>query len=101
LFEPGDPNANSGAGAENWGLWRKDPGPRGVRLYNYDKCLRSGHQKNWDVMGFEPTEMVISWDLTNKNGISLDLTSKFHGIFGPPKGISRDFKQIKPGKNVF
>jgi len=38
----GDPNANSGAGAENWGLWRKDPGPRGVRLYNYDKLKQRG-----------------------------------------------------------
>ena len=43
----GDPNANSGAGAENWGLWRKDPGPRGVRLYNYDKHL--GHMP-WLVL---------------------------------------------------
>ena len=33
----GDPNANSGTGAEEWGLWRKDPGPRGVRLYNYEQ----------------------------------------------------------------
>ena len=28
----GDPNANSGIGAETWGLWEKDPGPRGVWL---------------------------------------------------------------------
>ena len=28
----GDPNANSGVGAEHWGLWNKDPGPRGVWL---------------------------------------------------------------------
>lgn len=38
----GDPKANSGSGAENWGLWRKDPGPRGVRLYNYDKLKQRG-----------------------------------------------------------
>eukprot|EP00435_Cladocopium_sp_Y103_P048241 s756_g14.t1 len=38
----GDPNANSGKGAEDWGLWRKDPGPRGVRLYNYDKLKQRG-----------------------------------------------------------
>ena len=37
-----DPSASSGAGAENWGLWRKDPGPRGVRLYNYDKLMARG-----------------------------------------------------------
>lgn len=28
----GDPGARSGTGAETWGLWREDPGPRGVRL---------------------------------------------------------------------
>ena len=28
----GDPKANSGVGAEHWGLWDKDPGPRGVWL---------------------------------------------------------------------
>ena len=26
----GDPQALSGTGAQEWGLWRKDPGPRGV-----------------------------------------------------------------------
>jgi hypothetical protein len=33
----GDPEASSGAGAEGWGLWRLDPGPRGVRLGGYEK----------------------------------------------------------------
>ena len=37
-----DPSASSGTGAENWGLWRKDPGPRGVKLYNYDKLMARG-----------------------------------------------------------
>mmetsp|Transcript_22060 Transcript_22060/g.41565 ORF Transcript_22060/g.41565 Transcript_22060/m.41565 type:complete len:256 (+) Transcript_22060:56-823(+) len=37
-----DPSARSGTGAENWGLWRKDPGPRGVRLVNYDKLMARG-----------------------------------------------------------
>jgi hypothetical protein len=31
----GDPTASSGAGAETWGLWRLDPGPRGVALDGY------------------------------------------------------------------
>ena len=30
-----DPTATSGTGAENWGLWPIDPGPRGVRLSHY------------------------------------------------------------------
>ena len=33
----GDPNASSGAGAETWGFWETDPGPRGVWLSDYDK----------------------------------------------------------------
>ena len=28
----GDPKASSGGGAKSWGLWRVDPGPRGVPL---------------------------------------------------------------------
>ncbi|NKB62752.1 MAG: hypothetical protein GKR95_11750 [Gammaproteobacteria bacterium] len=33
----GDPNAVSGTGAETWGIWRVDPGPRGVWLTNYEE----------------------------------------------------------------
>ena len=32
----GDKEAKSGIGAETWGLWPIDPGPRGVRLSNYE-----------------------------------------------------------------
>ena len=38
----GDPQANSGTGAETWGLWRLDPGPRGVRLDSYDTFRIAG-----------------------------------------------------------
>jgi hypothetical protein len=31
--------ANKGVGAENWGLWTLDPGPRGVRLRNLPELL--------------------------------------------------------------
>ena len=33
----GEPEASSGTGAERWGLWRLDPGPRGVRLSGYER----------------------------------------------------------------
>ncbi|MGI9290884.1 MAG: hypothetical protein ACR2QG_06370 [Gammaproteobacteria bacterium] len=33
----GDPDATSGNNAEQWGIWTVDPGPRGVRLYNFDR----------------------------------------------------------------
>jgi len=38
----GDPNATSGSGAEAWGLWREDPGPRGCRLDNYPALKSTG-----------------------------------------------------------
>jgi hypothetical protein len=38
----GDPGAKSGSGAEKWGVWRLDPGPRGVRLRNYERLVAAG-----------------------------------------------------------
>lgn len=35
----GDPAASSGTGADNWGLWVDDPGPRGVRLSAFESML--------------------------------------------------------------
>ena len=38
----GDPAASSGSGAQLWGLWRQDPGPRGCLLENYGQLKASG-----------------------------------------------------------
>ncbi len=38
----GDPDATSGKGAETWGLWRRDPGPRGVWLANFHHLKAAG-----------------------------------------------------------
>jgi hypothetical protein len=38
----GDPTAKSGTGAESWGLWPVDPGPRGVRLTGYTGLKEAG-----------------------------------------------------------
>jgi len=38
----GDPTASSGTGAQAWGIWRVDPGPRGVRLSSYPKLEAAG-----------------------------------------------------------
>lgn len=35
----GEPGATSGNNAERWGLWRRDPGPRGVRLGAYERLM--------------------------------------------------------------
>lgn len=38
----GDPEATSGTGAQSWGLWKLDPGPRGVDLDNIAKVESQG-----------------------------------------------------------
>ncbi len=38
----GDPNATAGTGAQTWGLWRQDPGPRGVWLNKYSNLQAAG-----------------------------------------------------------
>jgi hypothetical protein len=38
----GDPAASSGTGAETWGLWHQDPGPRGCLLDNYKQLKATG-----------------------------------------------------------
>jgi hypothetical protein len=38
----GDPGAKSGSGAQAWGLWKLDPGPRGVELSDYGRLKAAG-----------------------------------------------------------
>ena len=38
----GLPNASNGTGAETWGLWSLDPGPRGARLESYADLKAAG-----------------------------------------------------------
>lgn len=38
----GDPKANAGSGAQWWGLWTMDPGPRGCMLDNYAALKAAG-----------------------------------------------------------
>ena len=34
--------ASSGRGTSDWGIWRVDPGPRGVQLREYDRIESTG-----------------------------------------------------------
>ena len=34
--------ASSGKGSSDWGIWRADPGPRGVQLREYDRLESTG-----------------------------------------------------------
>jgi hypothetical protein len=38
----GEPDAGAGSNAQEWGLWRVDPGPRGVRLNRYQQLTDAG-----------------------------------------------------------
>ena len=38
----GDPGAKSGSGAQAWGLWSQDPGPRGCKLDRYPELKATG-----------------------------------------------------------
>ncbi len=38
----GDPGAKFGTGAEAWGLWSQDPGPRGCKLDRYPQLKATG-----------------------------------------------------------
>ena len=62
----GDPGATSGGGAQTWGLWRVDPGPRGVWLKNYDQLEESGGitPAKWQ---FDPGEWWV-----DENGLLME-----------------------------
>ena len=49
----GDIRAMSGTNAQSWGLWLRDPGPRGVRLDSYDELKAAGGvtPANWNFDG--------------------------------------------------
>ncbi len=38
----GEPGATSGTGAQSWGLWSQDPGPRGCKLDRYHQLKAAG-----------------------------------------------------------
>lgn len=55
----GDPKAKAGTGATDWGLWRVDPGPRGVWLKQYESQL--AQQNNLAPAGwtFDPNNWWV------------------------------------------
>src|ERR1700722_1192371 len=38
----GDPKATAGNGAQSWGFWNQDPGPRACKLDHYDQLKAAG-----------------------------------------------------------
>ena len=51
----GEPGASSGSGAQFWGLWRQDPGPRGVRLQDFEH-LQAAHGASPAKWTFDPSD---------------------------------------------
>ena len=62
----GDPGATSGSNAQSWGLWRLDPGPRGVRLENFEQLKAAGGvaPAQW---GFDSTDWWLE-----ENGLIME-----------------------------
>jgi hypothetical protein len=79
-----NPLASTGDNAEAWGLWTKDPGPRGVRLSHFSSLVANGgvapaewklDQQDWwleehglimeqPVFGIAPGKYVVTGDRT-------------------------------------
>jgi len=81
----GDPQASSGTGAQAWGLWRKDPGPRGVPLSNIDRLTAAGGvaRSGWKFDGSD-------W-YVEEHGLIMEKPSGGDGGSG---------EQLKPGKYI-
>ena len=67
----GDPSAKSGTGAETWGLWTLDPGPRGVRLSHY-QALKDNNYVAPAAWKFDPK----SWWL-EEHGLIMEQPQPF------------------------
>lgn len=62
----GAPDAKSGRGAQTWGIWKEDPGPRGVELGQYARLKKSGGitPARWK---FDPTDWWLE-----ENGLIME-----------------------------
>lgn len=74
----GERDATSGTGAEAWGLWRVDPGPRGVWLAKYEQLKAAG--------GVAPAK----WQFDNK-----DWWVEEHGLI-----MEKPDFPVPPGKYI-
>ena len=57
----GDPTAKAGTGAQDWGIWRADPGPRGVRLQGFEQLSKKGKATaGWAFDGNDAVSEALS-----------------------------------------
>ena len=80
----GDPKSSSGTGSELWGLWRDDPGPRGVYLKDYERRLKSNNNVAPAGWTFDPTDWWVE-----EHGLIMSTPEPL-----PRKSINKDTKEI-------
>jgi len=91
----GDPESSSGSGAEKWGLWEQDPGPRGVRLRGNGLGVDYAKLVGPDMKGVAPA----GWRFDEK-----DWWLEEHGLIMeapanlPARSLSSSEKSIRPFK---
>lgn len=84
----GDPKSTSGTGAETWGLWRDDPGPRGVYLKDYEKRIASNNDVAPAGWKFNPEDWWVE-----EHGLIMSTPDPL-----PRKSLNKDTKEIIPEK---
>ena len=84
----GDPTASSGQGAETWGLWRDDPGPRGVKLMYFEKRIADNDNVAPAGWKFDPSDWWVE-----EHGLIMSTPQPL-----PRKSIDKVTKEILPEK---
>ena len=84
----GDPKSSSGTGSETWGLWKDDPGPRGVYLKDYDRRLKANNNVAPAGWKFDPADWWVE-----EHGLIMSIPEPL-----PRKSINKDTKEIVPEK---
>ena len=84
----GDPTASSGQGAESWGLWRDDPGPRGVYLKDFEKRIASNNNVAPAGWKFDPSDWWVE-----EHGLIMSTPEPL-----PRNSLDKETKEVLPEK---
>lgn len=80
--------ASSGSGSEAWGLWRDDPGPRGVYLKDYDRRLKANNDVAPAGWKFDPSDWWVE-----EHGLIMSTPEPL-----PRKSLDKSTKEVIPEK---
>jgi len=84
----GDPKASSGTGSDAWGLWRDDPGPRGVFLRNYEASIKANNNIAPAGWKFDTNDWWVE-----EHGLIMSTPGSL-----PRKQLDKNTKQVLPYK---